>query len=607
MRHRLDPFIYMAAMALPGVLHAQAFDLGEIVVSANLEETEASRIGATVIVVDQADLQASGETNLIDFLVRVPGVSIRPNGPLGASTGFTVRGASQNYVPVLIDGIEVSDPSAPQNAFNFGGFTTAGISRIEILKGSQSAIYGSDAIGGVINITTRRATQDGVHHFIETSYGANDTKTFSYGLTAKGRNYDFATTYAHVTSDGFSAADEDAGNTENDGFRSNRLSFNGSYTLDNGVRLGASGFYEDNYSEFDESFPAVADGTPDEFNNNKTWGARAFMDFSTGTVDHTVALSYFEIDRESNSDGFASLFEGSREKISYQGAANLGSARLVFGADTTKEKSSDSFGFSADTRTNGLFGELRLAPAQTLDLTLSARQDDHSDFGGFTTGRLAMAWRAQPDLILRSSLARGFRAPSNFELSSSFGDPGLRPERSYTADLGVEKRFVTGASLRVTGFYLEVDDLIDFDFTTNVCGSGFGCFAQVPGTSRRKGIEAEAELPLTDRITLAAAYTYTDSSTNASSAWALVPKHDFVATLRAAITDSMRGLISAQHVADRAGQGDYTVVNSALTYDFAKNTQGYVRLENLLDEDYQLVPGFGTSDRAIYVGLRQSF
>ena len=607
MKPHLIPAFSCISLALPGVLHAQAFDLGEIVVSANLEATAADRSGATVITIDGADLQASGETSLIDRLVRVPGLNIRPNGPLGASTGFTLRGASQNYVPVLIDGIDVTDPSAPQVAFNFGGFTTAGISRIEVLKGSQSALYGSEAVGGVINITTRRATEDGVHSFLEGSYGSNDTRTLTYGLTAKGRAYDLAFTYAHVSSDGFSAADEDNGNTEDDGFRSNRFSFNGSYVFDNGLRVGASGFYEDNHSEFDESFPVIADGTPDEFNNNETYGARVFAGLTTGRVDHTLSASYFDIERVSNSNGFPSAFDGSREKFAYQGATDLGSARLVFGADTTREESSDSFGLSADNRISGIFGEVRLSPADTVDITLSARQDDHSDFGGFTTGRVAAAWRVQPDLILRGSLGRGFRAPSNFELSSGFGDPALDPERSYSADLGVEKRFANGGSLRVTGFYLEVEDLIDFDFATNVCGSGFGCFAQVPGKSKRSGVEVEAEVPLTDRIDLTAGYTYTDSSTNASSAWALVPKHDLTATLNARFTDRASGLLTAQHVADRAGQDDYTVFNATVTYDVAARTQLYVRVENLLDEEYQFVPGFGTSDRAIYVGLRQNF
>lgn len=595
------------SMALPGALHAQAFDLGEIVVSANLETTAADRSGATVITIDGADLQASAETSVIDRLVRVPGLNIRPNGPLGASTGFTLRGASQNYVPVLIDGIEVTDPSAPQVAFNFGGFTTAGISRIEVLKGSQSAIYGSEAVGGVINITTRRATEEGLNHFVETSYGSDNTKVLTYGMTAKGRAYDLALTYAHVSSDGFSAADENEGNTEDDGFRSNRFSFNGSYVFDNGLRLGASGFYEDNHSEFDESFPVIADGTPDEFNDNETWGARVFADFTTGRIDHTLSASRFDIERISNSNGFPSAFDGAREKIAYQGATDLGAHRLVFGADTTREEASDTFGFDADTRTNGIFGELRLSPAETLDITLSARQDDHSDFGGFTTGRAALAWRVQPDLILRASLGRGFRAPSLFELSSDFGDPALDPERSYSADLGVEKRFANGGSLRVTGFYLEVKDLIDFDFASTACGSGFGCFAQVPGASKRSGVEVEADMVLTDRLRLTAGYTYTDSSTNASTAWALVPKHDLTATLTARFTDQVTGLLTAQHVADREGQDDYTLFNATFTYDVTDRAQLYLRVENLLDEEYQFVPGFGTSDRAFYVGLRQNF
>lgn len=607
MTQRLSWKLPIIFSVLPATLHAQAFDLGEIVVSANLEPTSAGRSGATVVVLDEAEIRESRDISLIDRLQRVSGLNIRPNGPIGASTGFTLRGASQNYVPVLIDGIDVSDPSAPQVAFNFGGFTAAGISRVEILKGSQSAVYGSEAVGGVINITTRRATEEGVHQSIETGYGTDNTRTLTYGLTAKGRAYDLALTYAHVSSDGFSAADENNGNTEDDGFRSNRLSFNGSYLFDNGLRLGASGFYEDNHSEFDESFPVVADGTPDEFNDNETWGARVFADFSTGRFDHRLEATYFDIERVSNSDGFPSAFDGSREKLAYQGATDIGAARLVFGADTTREESSDSFGLSADNRVNGLFGELRLAPVDSVDLALSLRQDDHSDFGGFTTGRLAAAWRAMPDLTLRASLGRGFRAPSNFELSSGFGDPGLDPERSISADLGLEKRFANGAALRVTGFYLEVEDLIDFDFASNVCGSGFGCFAQVPGKSKRSGVEVEAEMPLTSRIDLTLGYTYTDSSTNASSAWALVPEHDLTATVSARITDRFSGLLSAQHVAERPGQDDYTLVNAVFTYDLAERTQIYLRVENLLDEEYQFVPGFGTSDRAFHVGLRQDF
>jgi vitamin B12 transporter len=607
MKSNLLPFFFGFPMLAPCVVHAQAFDLGEIVVSANLEATEADRSGVTATVIDQTDLQAGAETSLIDRLHRTPGINIRPNGPLGASTGFTLRGASQNYVPVLIDGIEVTDPSAPQVAFNFGGLTTAGISRIEVLKGSQSALYGSEAVGGVINITTRRATEEGVRHFVETSYGSHNTKALTYGLTAKGRAYDLALTYAHVSSDGFSAADEDNGNSEDDGFRSNRFSFNGSYVFDNGLRVGASGFFEDNHSEFDESFPVVADGTPDEFNDNETYGARVFADLTTGRIDHTLSATYFDIERISNSDGFPSAFDGSREKIAYQGATDLGPHRLVFGADTTREEASDTFGFDADTRTNGIFGELRLSPAETIDITLSARQDDHSEFGGFTTGRAAVAWRVQPDLILRGSFGRGFRAPSLFELSSDFGDPMLDPERSYSADLGVEKRFANGGSLRVTGFYLEVQDLIDFDFATNVCGSGFGCFAQVPGKSKRSGVEVEVEMPLTDRIGLTAGYTYTDSSTNASSAWALVPKHDMVASLTAQMTDQTTGLLTVQHVAGRDNQDDYTLFNATVTYDVTERAQLYLRVENLLNEDYQFVPGFGTSDRAFHVGLRHSF
>ena len=600
----------LAAGSAPAPAAAQAipFDLGEIVVSAALEPVAASASGASVSVVTGDEIAAAADLNLVDTLIRLPGVSIRATGPIGAQAGFAVRGASQNYVPVLIDGIDVTDPSGPQVAFNFGGLTAVGIGRIEVLKGSQSALYGADAVGGVISITTARATEEGVHHVVEASAGSYATRRLSYGFSALGPRGDLALTLGHVSSNGFSAADEDAGNTEADGFRGNRASFSGSLRFDTGLRLGASGFYEDTFAEFDESFPAIADGTPDEAANARSRGLRAFAEFETGAIEHTLSGALFAIDRDSLSDGFTSLFEGRREVASWQAAGDIGPARVIAGADTTRETSADSFGFAAENRIDGVFSEVRLAATPALDLIGSVRNDDHSRFGGFTTGRLALAWRVAPGVVVRGSAGQGFRAPSNYELFSDFGNPALSPESSDALDLGIEAQLPGGGWLRATAFHLAVDDLIDFDFADNACGSGFGCYVQVPGTSRRSGLELEGAVALSDRLRLRAAYTFTDSSSNASSAWADVAKHDLVASLSAGIAPRLSGVLSAQHVAGRAGAlGSYTVLHGALTWDLGQGAEAWLRVENLTDADYQLVPGFGTSDRAVQVGLRRAF
>ncbi|MEZ5911761.1 MAG: TonB-dependent receptor [Paracoccaceae bacterium] len=173
--------------------------------------------------------------------------------------------------------------------------------------------------------------------------------------------------------------------------------------------------------------------------------------------------------------------------------------------------------------------------------------------------------------------------------------------------MGIEKRYGDRAAVRATAFWLEVDNLIDFDFASVACGSGFGCYNQVPGTSRRTGVELEGEVALNDMFTIGANYTYTDSATSATTAWGSVPRHALGLSLGAEITPEISGTLNINHAADRAGLPDYTVANLALDYDFGNDTRATLRVENLFDEQYQLVSGYGTSGRAIYVGLAKSF
>lgn len=608
-KHPIAGLLLTTAAVAPA-LAEDVIVLDDITAIANLEAIALDRSGSSVTVVTEDTLEASGDQRLTDFLSRLPGVNIRANGPQGTTTGITIRGASQNYISVFVDGLEVSDPSQTQVSFDFGALSTADISRIEVLKGAQSALYGSEAVGGVINITTKRARELGTEHSIAAEYGSYNTLRGSYSLAYKGESNELALTFSRVESDGFSAADENQGNSEADGFSQSRLTLYTHQDLQGGARIGFSAFVDRNEGDFDEFGGTGGDGTPgDEYYENRSHGARGFAEFSAGGVDHTLDYSLYDAHRVSVYNGFPAIFDGARYKLSYQGATDLGATtRLVFGADHTKEEASDNFGFSADNRVNGVFAELNYAPTDRFDLAATLRHDGHSDFGGYTTGRLAASFRPQDDLIFRAAVGTGFRAPSNYELYSGFGDTTLTPEESLSAELGVEKRYGDRASVRATAFYLEVQDLIDFDFASTACLFGPGCYAQVPGTSRRSGLELEGTLALNDRITLAGSYTYTDSSSNASSAWAAVPRHDFGLTVAARMTEALTGAITAEYLADRQnGLPDYGVVNATLSYHFDATTEAYVRIENLFDNEYQSVPGYGTSDRAFYVGLRKSF
>ena len=597
------------ALLFPAIAQAQSvFDLDEIVFSAGFGETTLEETGATVSVVTREELEASGETRVIDYIARLPGVDVRARGPIGSLTSVSIRGAGQNYVRVLVDGIDVSDVSGPQSAFDFGSLTTADISRIELLRGGQSAVYGSEAIGGVINITTRRAEEDGVQQFATIEAGSYNSFRGSYGVAADIGALDYAFSLTRTQTDGFSAADENSGNSEADGFESNRLSFSVGHDLANGGRVGVNGFVENARIEFDEQFP-VSDGTPDEVSFNDSLGLRTFLELPMGAIDSTFAATYYEIDRDvRGSTGFGgsnNRYKGERIGLSYLGRTDLGpSANLRFGLDATRETFTQSGDFGPGAGENevvGAFGELAWSPSSDIDIATTLRYDDHSQFGGLTSGRIAASWRPNADWVIRSSAAQSYRAPSLYELYGPFGSNTLTPEESRSLDLGVERRFGADTFLRATAFYNETDNLIDFPFP----------YAQVPGTVRRRGVELEFGTAITANWRVDGNYTVTtgeNPTLTAGNAWNLeFPGNDLSVTLSGEITERLSTTLSMQSVRNRPTLADYTVANASFTYAISDAVDAYLRIENLQDTEYQLSRGYGTSDRAFYLGLRSRF
>ena len=609
-----------ALIAAAPVLAEEIYELDEITLSAGREETEIKRSGATVEVITAEELEKSGETRVADYLETLPGVSIRMSGPIGTTASLYLRGAPAQYVPVIVDGIEVGDPAAGQGAFDFGTLTTSDISRIEVLKGSNSALYGSQAVAGAISITTKRATEIGTEQSAAAEVGSYNTRKLSYSYATKTEKGEIALTASHLTTDGFSARDENDGNFEADGYRANRLSFYTDYQVTPDLKIGVNGFVEDTHGEFDdfvgdvgatswvETSPGVWEpmfvaGTPgDDYTIRDTKGARLFAEFTTGAVDQKLDFTFYDIDRTSCSNGWCDDFFGTRKKLAWQGATDLGlNGRLVFGADTEEEEA-----HGESTRTNGVFAELSYAFGNNLDVTASLRHDDHSDFGGFTSGRLAAVYRFSDDLLLRASLGNGFRAPSLYELYGPYGDPSLEREESRSAEIGIEKRLGDKGALRLTAFHLKAENLIGFDGAATVCGQSYGCYNQVDGDSERSGVEISGDYQVAPKLRLGGSYTYTDSSI--STGWGAVARHDLSLFADYAISDALSSTLSLQHVADRPnGLADYTVANLALGYEFAEGKEAYLRVENLFDEEYQLTSGYGTSDRALYVGVRASF
>ncbi|MCC5987356.1 MAG: TonB-dependent receptor [Pararhodobacter sp.] len=591
-------------------------DLDEITVSANLVPTEIQRSGASVSVIERAEIEDSGATQLSDLLARLAGVSMVRDGGPGGRTGLRIRGAAQGYVAVYVDGIRIDDPSSTSTATDFGHLSLDDIERIEVLRGSQSALYGGSAVGGVVNITSRRPETDGSSHATFAEGGSYGSAAVGYSFSFRDERVETSLSLTHRRMRGFTSYEGIPGTPgynpdgDPDGFESTRLSFSARYRASDSLTLGIAGFGQRSLNEYDD-FGADADN---EARIRQT-GLRAFAEFDTGAMQHEFSATGYRISRDQFEDGaFVNGFEGRRTGLAYQGVTEATPGlTLVWGADTMRESATADtlVGGSESTRTSGAFMQALWAVDQGLDIGATARIDRNSAFGSFVTGRLTAAWQATPDTTLRGALARGFRPPSLSERFDDYGwfvgNPDLEPETSLSAEIGLDHHFAGGARVSATLFWLNTDNLITYD------ASDFpNTLNNLPGTSRRHGLELSGSVPMTDRLTLTGNYTYTDARTPNGDRLTRVPRHDLSLGLDANLAARWRGGLDLQHVAGRADEfgdsfEDYTVVNARLRYAATDNADIYLRIENLLDADYQVLPGFGTPNRSFHLGVAARF
>lgn len=607
--------VFALAAVLP--LSAMAEDvvvLDDIIVTANRGATTKARTGASVSVILPLNLRRAAGRRITDVLARLPGVAVRTTGPMGTQAGLTIRGVPQTNILVRVDGIDVTDPTGTQVAFDFGRMGTADISRLELLRGAQSGLYGSRANGGVIDITTRRATEEGTTQEVAIEGGSYGTASLSYGLATKGDAGEVAFTLSHLRTDGYSAADEADGATEADGYEATRLSFAGSTELQNGVRLSLNGFYEDSWFEFDDQNLGLPfDGTPDDQEDRIQKAIRAAVDFEIGAVQNTIEASYFDSDRtltgSTTYGDYTYLYQGARQTLAWRGHAELGaSSTLSFGVERVRETYFDDTGYGSQSLKTGIdsvYAEYALAPRDDLDVVLSLRHDDHSQYGGFDTGRVSVNWRPTDDLTVRANLGNAYRAPSNYELYDVWsGNAALTPETSRNIDLGLEKTWGDSGRLAVTLFHVAAENLIDYSYTT------YG-YVQVDGVAKRSGVEVEGGWTLANGIDLTGTYTYTYATSSAtldSSSWlANTPRHMVALSVGGEVAKGLDAEVTLQAGLDRATLPDYAVVNLGLTKEIGEGREAYLRVENVFDTQYQTVRGYGTSDRAFYVGLRATF
>lgn len=633
-------FFVLSAPAFAQTDHDTLLD--PIIVSGGLTPIESDRYGRAVSVLTADDLTRRGVTHVAEALRALPGVSVNAAAGL---TQVRMRGAEGNHTLVLIDGIEANDPNTGE--FDFSSLLAADIDRIEVLRGPQSSIYGSNAIGGVIAITTKTATRDGVSAEVTGEIGDDVSRNGMLAVRHRSDRARLSFSAAYDATDGYDVSDSAGG--KDDGSDNTTLNARVAVDVTAALTLGATLRQVSRTTEFDQFNYAAAskddlvteadlEGTQDDL----FWSVFAQLDTLDGRLTHDVFASEIQTDYEGRTDGDVTTdTSGERQTLRYRGTLALDGA-AVEGADHTLsamvERQKETFRHNdaslvfdpemldtQDRTLNSYVLEYRGSFVDAVDLQGSVRYDDNDQFEDFTTWSLGASWRLSNGTTrLHASAGTGVQNPTLTEQFGYFpgswvGNPDLEPEQSRGWDVGVEQAFYNGMGL-VDVTYFE-------DVLTNEISSTFDpvTYESTPynmdGDSDRRGVEVAASLDLPMGLFVQLDYTWLDADDSEGDQEVRRPEHEIGLHATYALPDDrtrlgvdvrhVRGVVdfdyTAANLGERVGLDDYTVVD--LTADYAINERLTLtaRISNLTDEDYEETYGYATQGRAAYVGFRAAF
>ena len=631
----------LTATSLPAVASAQgslaedAAPEGEILVTAaNRTETELDKIGQTVSVIDLAEIERRQTQNIADILRTVPGVGISRSGSIGGTTSVFIRGAESDQTVALIDGVKLNDPSSPGGGFNFGNLLTGNIERIEVLRGSQSVLWGSQAIAGVVNMVTRRPTEN-LEVNVRGEYGFRDTVNLVGNVSGNSGPLSASAGAGWFRSDGISNFAESRGGRERDGYENFGANANFNLALTDTISVDARGWYSRGTFNID-GFPpprfAFADVNEESVTREVVGYTGVNAAFFDGSFRNRIGFALTDTDRRNTAlDGAPTQTfrgEGRNERIEYQGIVDIAKGwETTFGLEQEISTfSSSSFGAPANTgraRIYSAYAQVVGTLADGFTITGGVRHDDHDRFGGATTfGANAVYNLAATATTFRASYAEGFKVPSLFQLLSDFGNTALDPERSTGWDAGITQDLI-GGRLQLSAVYFERDstNLILFiscpQPRTGICTNRpSGTYDNI-GLATAHGAEFAVTLRPVDALSVQFTHGYVETRNRT------VGSANFDRRLPRRPEDSSSLLVDYRW--SFGLETGFTLTNVSQAFDNASNTTrlpGYVladlramlplgrnleltaRIENLFDEEYETAFRFGQMPRAGYVGVR---
>ena len=624
-----------------------AEDIPIIVISAGKTYQSKSIIGSDVVVVDSKAISESNEFFLGDVLSgSLNGMNYFQTGGHGTTSGIQLRGLPKRYSTVYIDGVKVSDPSSPSNDYYFGNLMKGSIDRVEILKGSQSSLYGSSAIGGTINLFTKKG-KEGHHNNIEVSTGSNATKNFNISFDGKEENYDYFVGFNKFLTDGISAMWD---NDEKDKYYNDGVVANFGYNINDKIRLENYLRYSDSYLEYDEVQAGRADGnnTDDE---ERSYSLRLIRD--DGNLKNTLSYNNAYIKRSTiGYDGENKIYWGYRDAFNLIGEYNFNyDTKIVYGLDNEFDRAdfktwaTGGNNLESDEAVYSQYVDLQFRPREKLYSTVGFRRDDHTTAGVYETGRITVAYKQDSSTKFRSSFGTGIRFPA---LNDYFYDTNVQrkedlvPEKSTSFDIGIEK-FIEkhNLNLDLTLFHVVYDDNIsNWEENSDGVKGQVNTIQNSEGNIKSKGFELTTKWKPEKTLSFNLGYTFTDAydgedcddpdyakyqadwDTCLDEMPVRVPRHSMNASINKKINNKINTSLLIKYAGERRDLGnantgnggfndvildDYLTVDLSGSYNIFDVYKIYFSAKNLFDVDYEEGYQYSTLGRNLNFGIKKVY
>jgi vitamin B12 transporter len=609
-------------------------DIDEILVSASLVPIAASRSANAITVIDSEQLRNRAALTVGDLLRDVPGLAVSRSGVQGSQTQIRARGAEANHLLVLIDGVEANDPSQ-SDELNWGTLSADDIERIEVIRGPQSSLRGSDAMAGVVNIVTRSAEQ-AFSAKLFTEAGSFSTTRHGFHIGTKQGDFNVRLGVSDTKTDGDNISR--TGN-ERDGYENTSINLKAGFAVSEELKLSFSARQSDGMNEFDadDDFDGFVEDQDrvSEFRNS-TIGLQADYVSVDGRWQHKLVIAQSKHDNEAFADGVLGNVTGStKDQYQYIGSMfwDDSSQRISVLAEREEEdyKQRGPLSWGLDPNqdrerdTDSFAIEYRSDISDRLSLALSSRYDDNSEFDRASTYRMEAVYQLGDDTRLRSAYGTAVKNPTfteRFGFYTNFiGNPELKPEESTSWELGIDQQ-LGDLSLSATLFDAELENEIN-GFAYDAVNMGYTA-TNKEGVSKRQGIELTASVEMDESLALSAAYTYTDSvqPDGAGGYQDEVRRARHTANLNLAwqATDLLQLTTNVQYSGSQSDEffppwptpseivtlDDYTLLNVNANFSATDRLDIYLRLDNLLDDDYEEVFGYQTLGFGASLGLRFS-